>query len=729
MTRAPGRGAAFLIEIGTEEIPARMVRQAADDLAEALSGSLREARLDPGPDRELDVQRYATPRRLAVLALGLRERQPDRQEELIGPPVKTAYDAAGKPTRAAEGFARAQGARVDDLRRVATPRGECVMLTRTARGRAAAEVLAEIVPSLVSAMTFPKTMRWGAGEHRFVRPIHSVLALLDERVVDLSIAGVRSGRETFGHRVDGGARLTVRRPADYLETLRAHHVLADIAARRAAIEAQLGRAASAAGGRIVPPPGRAAAEGDPDLLEEVTHLVEWPTVIAGEFDAAFLDLPAEILVTSMRHHQKYFSLQDAGGRLLNRFLAVANCVGDRSGAVRRGNEWVLRARLADARFFWEEDRRHRLEEHGATLDRVTFHEKLGSYARKTARLARLVPPLAEAFAAAGLSPNAGAAERAAALCKNDLCTQMVKEFPELEGIVGGLYARADGLPEPVAAAVYGHYLPRGGDDPLPRTPEGAIVSLADRLDTQAGIFLLGIVPTGSRDPYGLRRSVQGACRILMENRVRLPLRRTLDRALDGYADPAPEGAVPRDQALGALLEFYRGRLQHLGETASLRPDSVRAALAASADDPSDARLRMAALDALRARQGLEPLAQAHKRIKNILPDRPGGTFDPAGLREEAEKALHRSLEEARPGIEAAAGRGDYLGALQQIARLGPPLERYFKDVMVMAEDPALRANRLALLRSIGELFTRVGDFSEIVLEGEPAGAAPRRAED
>jgi glycyl-tRNA synthetase beta chain len=728
MTRSPGRGAAFLLEIGTEEIPARMVQGAIDDLAEALRGSLLEARLDPGQDGSLDLKTYATPRRLAILAQGLRERQPDRQEEVIGPPVKTAYDSGGRPTRAAEGFARAQGAKVEDLRRVPTPRGECVMLARTVRGRPAADVLAEIVPPLVSALSFPKTMRWGAGEHRFVRPIHSVLALLDERVVDLSIAGVRSGRETFGHRADGGNRLTIRRPADYLETLREHHVLADIAERRGAIETQLAQAARGAGGRIAPPPGGAPADGDPELLREVTHLVEWPTVIAGEFDAGFLDLPAEILVTSMRHHQKYFSLQDAGGRLLNRFLAVANSVGDRSGAVRRGNEWVLRARLADARFFWEEDRRVRLEEHGDSLDRVTFHEKLGSYARKTARLARLVAPLSEAFTAAGSAPNAGAAERAAVLCKNDLCTQMVKEFPELEGIVGGLYARADGLPEPVAAAIYSHYMPRGADDPLPRTPEGALVSLADRLDTQAGFFLLGIVPTGSRDPYGLRRSVQGACRILIENRVRLSLRGIVERALDGYTDPAPEGAVPREQARDALLEFYRGRLQHLGETASLRPDSVRAALAASADDPSDARLRMAALDALRAGHGLEALAQAHKRIKNILPARPAGTADPRALREEAEKVLYSSLEEARPGIEGAAGRGDYLGALQQIARLGPYLERYFKDVMVMDEDPVLRRNRLALLASIGDLLTRVGDFSEIVLEGEPAAAPARRPE-
>ncbi len=508
-------------------------------------------------------------------------------------------------------------------------------------------------------------------------------------------------------------------------------MLADIEERTRTIESDLRTAAERAGGRIAGPPGAddARATGDPELLEEVVCLVEWPMVIAGEFDHAFLDLPSEILVTAMRHHQRYFSLTDASGSLLNRFLAVANCAGDPTGAIRRGNEWVLRARLADARFFWEDDRKTPLEARGESLERVSFHEKLGSYAAKTRRMVRLAESILPAFVESGARPDRDAVARAVALCKNDLTTQMVKEFPELEGIVGGLYARADRLPEAVARAVYAHYLPRGADDPLPATTEAMVLSLADRFDTQAGIFLLGIVPTGSRDPYALRRSVLGACRILIEARIHLSLRRVVDQALEGYGEAALEGFVPRAQAHAALLEFYRGRLQYLGEQASLRHDSVRAALAASSDDPCDARLRMGALEEIRRAPGFEALVLAHKRIKNILPDGgPRADLDPARLKEKGERDLYRALESARRAADAALARRDYLAALHGIAGLGPSLDRFFEEVMVMAEEPALRANRLALLLEIARLVLRVGDFSEIVVEGEASRAAVRGRE-
>jgi glycyl-tRNA synthetase beta chain len=671
---------------------------------------------------------FGTPRRLAVRARGLRDRQSDTVQEIAGPSVRAAFDAAGRPTRAAEGFARAQDVEVRELVRLLTPKGECVGVRKTVAGLTVAEVLRERIPPAVLSLAFPKTMRWGSGEHRFVRPIHRVVALLDDAVVEMTIAGVRSGPHTQGHRVLGGPAIVLRHAMTYAEVLRQHLVEPDVEARRMAIEDQLKSAARESGGILAAPPGSpGGAEGDPELLREVTHMVEWPHLIAGEFDASFLDLPQEILVTAMRHHQKSFSLRGASGRLLNRFLAIADGKGDAKGAIRKGNEWVLRARLTDARFFWQEDRKTALRQHAAMLERVTFHDRLGSYARKGDRMIRLADAAREAFERSGVRVSREGVREAIRLCKADLTTQLVKEFPELEGIVGGLFARADGCSETVATAIYDHYLPRGMDDSVPPTPEGAIVSLADRLDTQAGIFLLGVVPTGSRDPYGLRRSVLGTCRILIESRVRASLADLFDRALGAYADLAIEGSVPPTEAKASLLEFYRGRLQFIGEAAGLRQDSVRAALGASMDDPYDARLRMAALEAIREETGFAGLALAHKRIKNILKNRATGEHDAALLKEEAERALDRALRGAVPAIEAAQERADHLSALREIARLSPVLDRFFDEVLVMAEEARLRDNRLALLQAIARLFLRVGDFSEIVVEGDTAGTPPRRA--
>ena len=726
MTSRPG--SAFLLEIGTEEIPARMIDAALEDLALGLFREIESARLWPGAGigRQDTLRVFGTPRRLAARAEGILERQPDADQEITGPPVKAAYDARGAPTKAAEGFARAQGVPVGELQRLQTPKGECVGLRKKVAGRPAAEILAERVPALVSSLTFPKMMRWGRGEHRFVRPIHWILALLDHAPVDMTILGVRSGVTTSGHRILGRQSIVVPDPFRYQEVLRNHLVIAEVGERRDLVRSRLEEVARGCGAGIAAPPGAPPGTvGDPELLQEVTQGVEWPHVVAGEFDASFLDLPQELLVTAMRHHQKFFSLMQGSGRLLNRFLAVADTQGEPHGAIRKGNEWVLRARLADARFFWEEDRKKALRDHTTGLARVTFHEKLGSYGRKIERMLPLAGAVLPAFERAGLAVDRAAVQEAVRLSKADLTTQMVKEFPELEGIVGGLYARADGLGERVAAAIAGHYLPRGVDDPLPATPEAAVVSLADRIDTQAGIFLLGIVPTGSRDPYGVRRSVLGVCRIFIGMKVRVSLGDLVERAIRTYGEAGIEGSVPPADARSSLLEFYRGRLQHLGESDGLRPDSVRSALAASMDDPYDARLRMAALDDIRAEPGFEALALAHKRIKNILQEQVVTLPDPALLKEDAERALDRSVRSVLPAIEAAQARLDHAGALREIARLGDPLGRFFEEVLVMAEDRRLRDNRLAILRSIGSLFLRVGDFSEITLQRETV--APARA--
>jgi glycyl-tRNA synthetase beta chain len=729
MMKARAEGV-FFLEIGTEEIPARMLDNALSDLRLVLCRELESGRLlpDGGLDLEENVQTFGTPRRLAIRVSGLRRRQPDVEQEVSGPSVKAAFDASGRPTKAAEGFARSQGIAVKDLLRIASPKGECVAVRKRVPGAAAAAVLSERVPAAVLSISFPKTMRWGPGEFRFVRPIHWVMALLDGDVVEMRIAGIGSGRRTRGHRRLGSRWIEIADPMTYADLLREARVAASVDERRAMVERQLAQAAGRDDGVLAAPPGSpAGAEGDPDLVREVVQAVEWPHVIAGGFDEAFLDLPQEILITAMRHHQKSFSLRSRAGRLLNRFLAVADMDGDPTGAIRRGNEWVLRARLTDARFFWEEDRRTPLRQHAASLERITFHEKLGSYARKCDRMAGLAGPVCDAFAAAGATISRDAVAEAVRLCKADLTTQMVKEFPELEGVVGGLYARADGCEEAVAAAIYAHYQPRGAEDPLPPTAEGSIVTILDRVDTQAGVFLLGIQPTGSRDPYGLRRSVLGTCRVLIENKVRVSLGALIDRALAAYASDRIEAGRELPAVKAGLLEFYRGRLQHLGEAGGRRQDSVRAALAASMDDPYDAWQRMQALDAIREDAGFVSLALAHKRVKNILKDRQAPGYEEARLKEEAERAMDRALRSAAPAIEAAQSRSDHLQALREIARLGPALDRFFNEVMVMVEDSRLRDNRLGLLQAIARLFLRVGDFSEIVVEGEAAPAPGPRA--
>jgi glycyl-tRNA synthetase beta chain len=718
-------GGTLLLEIGTEEIPARMIEGALRDLRQGLVGELEAGGLLPGAGGDALVEVFGTPRRLAVRVKGVRERQPDREDEITGPPARAAFDAGGKPTKAAEGFARAQGMAVGDLLRIATPKGECVGVRRNVPGMRATDVLAKRLPIVVGALTFPKMMRWGSGEHRFVRPVHWIVALLDREIIDMTILGVRSGNRTVGHRLRGSPWITINDSMIYVELLRSHLVVAPIEERRGIIEGLLRQEASGHDAVLAAPPGApAGAEGDSELLQDVTNMVETPRVVAGEFDVSFLDLPEEVLVTAMRHHQKSFSLRRPSGGLLNRFLAIADAEGDPQHAIRKGNEWVLRARLADARFFWDEDRKSALREHATGLARVTFHEKLGSFAGKSARIVRLAEAVLGLFVRSRQGADGATVVEAARLCKADLTTLMVKEFPELEGIVGALYARADGLPEGVVQAIYTHYLPRGADDPLPPSAEGAIVTLADRLDTQAGIFLLGVVPTGSRDPYGLRRSVLGVCRILIERKVRASLSDLIDRALSGFAGETIPGSVPAAQAKAGLLEFYRGRLQFIGEEAGLRQDSVRAALAASADDPCDARLRMEALDAIRGDPGFETLVLAHKRIKNILKDRSTSHYDAARLKEPAERDLDRALGAAVPAIESAQARSDHLQALREIARLGPLLDRFFNEVLVMAEDTRLRDNRLGLLQSIAGLFLRVGDFSEIVVEGDPARTPP-----
>ncbi|HKY31348.1 MAG TPA: glycine--tRNA ligase subunit beta [Candidatus Polarisedimenticolia bacterium] len=710
----------FLLEVGCEEIPAAMLPGALDDLARRLLVELG------GPEglggEALLPAPLGGPRRLIAFITSIREREDDRVVQVTGPPASAAFDPQGRPTKAALGFARAQGIDPERLLRVKGDKGEVVAARKEVPGRAAAAVLAEACPRVLSAMRFPKMMKWGDQGKIFVRPVHWIVALLDGDVVPFEFLGIRSGRSSRGHRFLAPGPHDVPAARDHERVLRDKgKVEASVARRRETIEARRDEAAAAQGWR---------ARSDPALLEELTFLVEWPGVVAGRFPEEFLEIPEPVIVTAMRHHQKYFPAETAGGRLAAGFLAVINQDSDPDGAIRKGNEWVLKARLSDARFFWREDRKKSLQQRLPDLARVSFHEKLGSSLERSRRLEALAGVLA---GWAGLGPaDAAAAREAARISKADLVTGMVGEFPELQGVMGGIYARAEGLPEATAKAIEEQYLPASPLGARPATPAGAVLALADKLDLLSGCFAAGLIPRGSADPYGLRRAALGVCLLcvhepLASARGRIPLRRALHEALDGYARQGVAVEHPGDVA-SALHDFIGQRLRFLMEEAGSRLDTARAVLAAGADDLHDAWLRARALTELRGpahEQDFLALASSAKRIRNILAqarergdDPDGAPVEAARLADAEEKELHRAVARVGEAIEEPIARRDHASALRAIASLRPHVDRFFDKVLVMAPDAGQRRNRLALLQGLSRLLSRVAEFSEIVVEGE-----------
>ncbi len=687
----------FLLEILTEEIPAATLAGAREDLARGIAEALAEANL--GPEA---VQSFATPRRLIVWAKEVPERQADREDEVLGPPAAVAFDADGKPTRAAEGFARAQKAEVSALIVVDSPRGRTVAVRRTVTGRPAIDVLAEIVPRVVGTLTFPKTMRWGMGERSFVRPVRGVVALFGERVVPLEVLGIRAGNSTVGHRVLSDGPLTVTGAADYLQKLRGAYVEPDGDARRTAILESSRRLATQVGGRI---------DADADLTAVLADLVEWPGLVRGAFDPQFLELPEEITTTAMRVHQKFLPVRGTD-RLLPHFIAVMDNAADRRGFIAKGNEWVLNARLADARFFYREDSRETLESRLPELERLTFQDRLGSYAAKSARLEELSAAIAEGIGLGEIAPDARTAAR---LSKADLVTRMVREFTDLQGVMGGLYARAEGHPEAVWKAIYDQYRPQSATDDPPRGETGAVLSLADRFDTLAGLFRAGLLPTGSRDPYGLRRAAAGAVAIAIARRWRLDWRRIARKALDLYPADLP-GLAP-DAALAELETFFADRLRNHLERAGSSYDEVSAVVNVGAWDFADAAERASALTEARRRMDFRSLVLAFKRIRNILPGTgPLGSPVSELYREASERALAADFLAAQGVLgELVSGRR-YSEALETIASIAPSLDRFFVEVLVNAPEEDLKRNRHALLSAIQREFTKIADFSEIVVE-------------
>ena len=724
--RKAGTRRSFLLEVGCEEIPATMLKGALEDLAARLLAALGEKN---GLGGETDSPpRFGSPRRLVASITGILDREDDRVEVVTGPPVRASFDKKGRPTKAAEGFARAHGLSVDDLVRIETEKGEVVGAKRQIKGRTASEVLAAACPEVLGQMRFPKMMRWGGEGHTFVRPVHWIVALLDDQVVEFEFMGVRSGRLTWGHRFLGAGPHEIPRTSEYENVLREKGcVIPGNADRTAAILGGVQRESSRRGWTL---------QEDPELLEELTFLNEYPGVISGVFPEHFLSVPEQVLITSMRHHQKYFTVRGKGGKLAAGFLAVINQESDEGGLIARGNEWVLKARLADAEFFWTEDRKTRLEDRLGDLSRITFQEKLGDNLLRAERLESLASWLAGQV---GLDESArGKIELAAKLCKTDLTTGMVGEFPELQGVMGGIYAREEGLAEETARAIGEHYLPASTDGALPTSREGALLALADKLDLLVGCFAAGLVPKGSADPLGQRRAAHGACRILGGDVLpadRISLDAAIRKSHETYVG---QGKITGDveQVVESVTTFIGQRLRHLMESAGISFDTARAVTAAGFDDLGGAWQRGRSLAAIRAtdREGsfgdFEALATSAKRIRNILSqardkgvDHPDAQVDEERLVDEREKELYADLKKVRTKVEEHWAAGRYDAIWTSIASLRPRVDGFFDHVMVMDEDAGLRRNRLALLMGLSDLLSRAADFSEIVVEGETAEGA------
>jgi glycyl-tRNA synthetase beta chain len=686
----------FVFEIRTEEIPAPALLPARLELARRLGEALAEEGLLPASSES-----YATPRRLAVVLRTLPERQADRASEVLGPPAANAYDSEGRPTKAAEGFARAQKVDVSGLVVVDSPRGKTIAARRTIPGRSAAEVLAELVPRVVASLTFPKTMRWGAGERAFVRPVRGVLAVLGGRVVPFELFGVPAGDRTVGHRVLSEGEIRVSGADDYLSGLRRAFVEPDSEARRMVILEKARKLAAEVGGQI---------EAHADLANSLSDLVEWPGLVRGAFAPEFLELPEEIAVTAMRTHQKYVPVRGPEG-LLPHFVAVMDNVEDRQGFIAKGCEWVLNARLADARFFFEADVQERLEARLPALEHLTFQDRLGDYRRKTERIEELAEEIARLVGRADL---AEAVRTAARLSKVDLTTLVVKEFTDLQGVMGGIYARRERLPDTVWKAIYDQYRPASGSDDPPREASGAILSLADRFDSLAALFRIGLVPTGSKDPYGLRRAALGAVAIAAARNWRMDWRPIARKALSllpaGLPGPGPEETIEE------LGRFFAERLRGLLERRGYGYDEISAVLNVGVWDFADAADRARALSEARRHMDFRSLILAFKRIRNIVGADAHGEPKAELYREEAERVLATDVLQAKQAIAAFVQERHYREAMETIASIAPSLDRFFVDVLVNCPEEDLRKNRLALLASIQKEFTGLADFSEIVVE-------------
>jgi len=684
----------LLIEIGTEELPPKALKTLSEVFSDEVVHGLANAGLAPKGH-----QGYAAPRRLAVLVQDIAPRTPEREMERRGPAVAAAFDDEGNPSKALQGFARSCGVEIEQLSRQETDKGAWMVYRYTETGQDAAELIPEIVRQALHKLPIPKRMRWGAGAEEFVRPVHWVVMLLGDAVIEAEILGVPAGRETRGHRFHYPDALYIEQPADYATLLETRgHVVADFAQRQAAIRVQVESLAHELGGRAVI---------EDDLLDEVTALVEWPVAVAGSFEARFLDVPAEALISTMQDNQKYFPVVDGNGKLLPHFITVANIDSRDVKQVRVGNERVIRPRFADAEFFWKEDRKRKLESHLESLKTVVFQQKLGTVYDKVKRVEKLAEHIATLLNA---SPNL--ARRAALLSKCDLQTSMVGEFPDLQGIAGRYLATLEGENAEVALALDEQYLPRRAGDALPAGPIAQSLALADRIDTLVGIFTIGQGPTGAKDPFALRRAALGVLRTLIEQALPLDLLELLEYAAGILKERLPEA----ETQVGIVFDFMTERLRTYYLDRGIRHDVFDAVAAVRPTAPHDFDLRVRAVNTFLELPQAGALAAANKRIHNILRKQEieaPSTIHFDHLVEPAEQALHARLQMLDSEVGPLFEAGDYTAALTRLAHLREEVDGFFDQVMVMAEDEALRNNRLALLNRLGALFLRTADLSLI----------------
>jgi glycyl-tRNA synthetase beta chain len=682
----------LFFELGTEEIPAGFIPRALDDIKRLLSQELADARIEYG-----EIRSFATPRRLAISIADVATEQQRQELELTGPPARIAFDAEGNPTKAAEGFARTNGVSVAELSTIETAKGEYLFLSKVIEGGKSIDQLVEILPRMIGKIPFKKSMRWKDLDIRFVRPIHWIVATFGGEVIPFSFGDLQSGNLSRGHRFMAPEEFTVSGVDDYLIQAEQHYVIPQIEKRRKLIDEQLEVIAQQLGGRINP---------DQELLDEVCFLVETPQALAGTIEERFLQLPPELLITSMREHQRYFTLIDEHGQLLPHFVTIANTLAKDPAVVVAGNERVLKARLADAMFFWQEDQKSKLEARLEPLKKVVYQAKLGTSFEKIERFTQLAVGLAQQFAPQTVELT----KRAAVLAKCDLETGMVYEFPELQGVMGREYALLEGEDPRIAKAIYEHYLPIQAGGELPSDDIGAFISLADKIDTICGCFSVGLLPTGTADPYALRRSAIGILAIIMDRGYPISI-----PALVADTVELLEAKRQRDAAeiVADVVEFIRLRLVNLLSAQNYPGDVVDAVLSAAFVEPLDAVERIKALSELKQRDDFEPLAVAFKRVGNIIKGGLDQPVDPTLLNEECEKELFWQLQQVQGQVAGYVSKRDYTRALAAIAELRQPVDTFFDSVMVMVDDESIKNNRLALLTGIAGLFKGIADFRRI----------------
>jgi glycyl-tRNA synthetase beta chain len=685
----------LLVEIGTEELPSAAQIPLAEALAESLAAALADRALTPRA-----TETFSTPRRLAVLARAVPAAEPERMNERRGPSLAAAFDAEGNPTRAAKGFARSAGVEIGALETLRTDKGEWLVHRQHEAGRPSIEVLSDILPDVLRSLPLKRRMRWGAGEAAFLRPVRWLVVRYGDTVVPIEAFGLIASGGSRGHRFHHPGAVAIPAPAHYAGALRNARVIADPGARRAEAIRQIEDQARAL---------EATPTCPPILYDEISGMVEWPVAIVAKFDAKYLDLPEPVLITTLAHHQRFIPLRGANGTLKTRFIAVMNLESREPATLRAGLERVVRPRLEDAAFYYERDRARPLADYAPALEDLAFGERLGSMADKSARLEKLTAGIAGAIGA-----DRKAAARAGRLAKCDLATGMVFEFPELQGVMGAIYAAADGEAEAVSHAIAEQYRPGGSEDALPETPVGAALALADRLDSLVGGFAGGREPTGAKDPFGLRRAAFGLLRIAAERAPNLDLTPWLDAAAALYPD-----SLAADTAIAALDEFLRERLRSMLLEAGHAPDVTQAVLAVAPLKPAEVLARAAAVSAFRARPEAEALASANKRIANIL--RQAGEVPRAGDGADAppqEAALCQALRDAAPKLASALAARDFNSALAILAGLREPVDEFFDKVLVMDSDPAIRAQRLRLLSELRAAFLKVADIGELQGTGE-----------